>query len=219
MSRVDPDCQVRPFEPVPEPNYQANPPVARSNPRLNTPNDDTSTSPCDAGCPGEETLAEQLSVIVDEARAEYTAIGLRPYRVFSVIVQWSGGIKGRGVPSVVSETEILPRPWVTTEKLKDQATSSGIQERGMMKIKHISLRYTEDDIRALFFEQPVTDPYEGFIEVRIDSRDGNPVRRRFVTKSAPYRNEEKFYWSCDLIEQDQARSRSGRFDDVSNQST
>lgn len=186
---------------------------ARFNPRPQTPNNDPREHPNQQ--PG-RSLTEELGATVDDLRQLYTDFGQRPYRVFSVIVSWSGGSSGRGDAVVQQETELLPTPLVVDMKsVRGRATPGGFDEAGGITIKQISPRYTEDDIRALFFVQPLPVSKDGFLEVRVDSRDGETRRRRFVVKGAPYRDAGKFDWSARMVLQSHDRDRDGTIrDDV-----
>lgn len=176
------------------------------NPRIETANDDPAVGP--ARAPG-STLVEQLGKTVDDLRQLYTDFGLRPYRVFSVVTRWSGGAPGRGDEALVSETELLPTPVVKVDGLRGELTSGGLTERGTTRLSELSPRYTEDEIRQLFHCEPLPDGLQGWIEIRIDARDGSTERRRFVTRGVPERDAERFQWRSVLIRQDSARTRSG----------
>ena len=187
---------------------------ARTNPRPQTPNNDPREHPNRQ--PG-RSLTESLGSTVDDLRQLYTDFGQRPYRVFSVVEVWSGGASGRGDASIQSETELLPTPLVVDMKpVRGRSTPAGFDEAGSITIRQISPRYTEDDIRALFFVQPLPTDRDGFLEVRVDERDGSTRRRRFVVKGAPYRDAGKFDWSARMILQSHNRNRDGTIrDDVS----
>lgn len=179
----------------------------RFNPRAVKPNEDPALGPNPA--PG-ASLVEQLGPTADNLRQLYTEFGLRPYRVFSVVVKWSGGASGLGDAVVASETELLPTPLVKDMKpIRGVSKPAGRNEEGGIMLTQISPRYTEDDIRALFHTQPLGEALDGFLEVRVDSRDGEAVRRRFSVKGAPYRDAGKFEWSARLRIQYADRSRAG----------
>lgn len=199
---------AEPFEPVPESQQSPDdPPAPRTNPRAVRPNDDTQLGAL--GAP-ELSLVEDLADVVDDLRQLNTDFGLRPYRVFSVVYRWTGGAKGRGDAVLESETEFLPTPNITeVDQLRGQLTSGGTDEQGRIRMDEISPRYTEDDIRALFHVQPLPDGDEGFLEMRVDQRDGSTARRRFTTQNVPMRRADKFDWTVRLLEQQPPRSRSG----------
>lgn len=187
----------------------------RFNPRPTTANEDPRIGPNrQPGC----SLVEGLGETVDGLRQFYTDFGLRPYRVFSVVVRWSGGESGRGDASVESEVELLPTPLVHDMKqLRGVSKSAGRDEEGGVKLTQISPRYTEDDIRTIFHTQPLPGDRDGFLEIRVDERDGKTQRRRFSVKGTPFRDTEKFEWSVRLRAQTiaTARTRDGAIrDDV-----
>lgn len=178
-----------------------------SNPRLMQPGRDPALHPNRA--PG-RSLVESLGGVVDSLRQLATDFGLRPYRIFSVVVKWTGGSSGRGDAVVVSERELLPTPkLVDTASLEGEATPGGYLNRGSVRLVQVSPRYTEDDARALFHVQPLPTDMDGFIEMRIDARDGSTERRRFTVKSVPFRNAGRFEWVVPLTSQQGDRSRSG----------
>ena len=183
-------------------------PKARSNPRPTPPNVDPGLGP---NPQPERSLVEDMQPIVDDARQLNTDFGLRPYRVVSVVVRWTGGERGRGDPVVESEKEFLPTPKVKdySASLDGELKAAGITDRGTIRLSEISARYTEDDLDALFHLQPLPKDREGFVEVRHDRRDGETKRRRFVVEGVPFHDAENFQWVCRLLAQDPDRTRAG----------
>lgn len=180
------------------------------NPRPVTPNTDPSLA--DAGFVPGDSLAERLGPMVDRLRTLHTTTGVRPYRMFSVVARWTGGEEGRGVEEVVRETEFLPRPFVDVRPLRSETTPAGRKDRGMVRIRELSPRYTEDEIRELV--DPATDHRKGefsFVELRIDSRDGVTERRRLTIADVPWRSGDGFEWVVDAYIQQRPRSRTGAF--------
>ncbi len=162
------------------------------------------------------SLAASMQSIVDDARQLNTDFGIRPYRVFSVVVRWSGGERGRGDASVESEIEFLPTPKLKDyDSLAGDLRSGGEVERGQIKLTEISANYTEADLFTLFHVKPLTDDREGYVEIRHDGRQGaEPERRRFTLKGAPFHDATNFQWVCMLLAQDQARTKGGAVRDV-----
>ncbi len=187
----------------------------RFNPRPTTANSDPRLGP--NLNPG-RSLVEDLGGTVDDLRQLYTEFGLRPYRVFSVVEVWSGGESGRGDASIESEVELLPTPLVHDMKtIRGVSKAAGLDEVGGIKLTQISPRYTEDDVRTIFHTQPLPKDRDGYLEVRVDERDGVTKRRRFTVKGTPFRDTEKFEWSVRLRAQSiaSARTREGAIrDDV-----
>ena len=157
----------------------------------------------------ELSLVESLGPTVDGLRQIFTDVGMRPYRVFSVVVRFSGGEPGRGREEVASETELLPTPKLDVRPVTTVILSGGRVERGGARLSEVSPRYTEDDIRALFRVKPLPAGHVGYIESRIDGRDGVTQRRRFAVKGAPFRDAENFQWIVQLGSEDGERSRDG----------
>lgn len=192
------------------------PPKPRRNPRPVPPDRDPSLHPL---ARPSSSLVESLGDVVDDARQIVTDLGLRPYRVFSVVVRWSGGEVGKGDPCVESEVELLPTPKVVffgevgVGGLTTKMTEGGLSERGDAKMMEISPRYTEDDVRQLFHLQPLPAGLDGFVEVRMDARDGSSIRRRFAVL-VPQRRAEKFDWIVRLKRQNQNDRRDSSVDNV-----
>lgn len=158
----------------------------------------------------ERSLFEEMGEIADEMRQIETDLGARPYRVFAVVLEWTGKEKGRGDPVVVRETELLPTPLVRLRGVRTTAGSGGKAEKGYTEITEISPRYTEDELQWSFHVKQPSEGVEVFYEVRQDARDGRqPVRRRFVLRSPPERNVEEHEWILRLSVQDERRSRTG----------
>lgn len=170
-----------------------------------SPNDDPRLRPVD----GSRTLVDELGELADDMRQIGVDLGLRPYRVFSVRIRWSGDRVGTGEPAVVLEEEFLPTPKVTTRLRREAREPGGWVERGGTTLTEVSPRYTEAQIDALCARTgPLNE--ERFIEVRMDSRDGEEVpRRRYVVTEAPERRAERFDWRVQLSPQDDGRTRAG----------
>lgn len=184
---------------------------SRTNPRAITADND----PREHANPlPQQSLVESLGGVVDELRQLHTDFGLRPYRVFSVVIGYSGGEVGRGKAQVVSEVELLPTPkLVDMKSVRGISKPAGFDEEGAITLKQISPRYTEDDINEIFFQQPLPKAAIGFLEVRVDERDGSTKRRRFVVKGTPFRDAGKFEWSVRLTAQSHDRDRQGAIQD------
>lgn len=180
------------------------PPVPAQNPRVETPETDPDLAPV---LQPERTLVESLGDVVDDLRQLYTDFGARPYRVFSVVCEWSGGETGRGVVSVISEREFLPTPKVWIGGGQKVATAAGVMREGSAELREISPRYTEDDIAALF-PRALGPAQLAFIEVRMDNRDGStPIRRRYTVQRTPQRDALHFEWRVPLTSQEDERNR------------
>lgn len=156
------------------------------------------------------SLVESLGETVDSLRQLYTDFGLRPYRLFSVVYEWSGGDVGRGTPRVISDEELLPTPKVReTSGVAGEVRSGGLVERGSIRLEQVSPRYTEDQIRVLFHQLPLGPSRQGFLEMRVDRRDGCTERRRFIVRGIPFRHAEGSEWRVTLLRQDEDRLRNG----------
>lgn len=188
---------ARPPDPRPEPGKVRNP-------RPITPNLDPSLHRnARPAC----SLVESFGPLVDDMRQLEVDLGLRFYEVFSVVVRWSGGERGRGTATLVSEMPFLPVPQVTgLGNGRRDLRAAGNVKRGEIWLRKLSPRYTEDDI-VLLFPRELRDDEEHFIEVRGDARDGSTARRRYHIVGEPER--QAFEWQVRLIKQDEDRTRGG----------
>jgi len=174
------------------------------NPRWQVPSTDPALGPA---CDPAESLVESLGGVADDLRQIGVDLGMRPYRVFSVVVRWTGGEIGRGTPTS-AEREFLPTPKLAEPSVNNEPKTGGLVERGSARLTAISPRYTEDEVRSLFGcdEEPGV---ETFVEVRVDARDGSTERRRFVVSGMPFREVDRFQWVAKLLRQDTDRRRNG----------
>lgn len=189
---------------------------ATSNPRGILPSDLPGIGPAPSP---ERTFGNELQTTVDEIRQIVTDLGFAPYRVFSILIRWTGGAIGRGQATCVEEKEILPTPRVTeTSGVQGELRSAGVVERGSVVLDRISAGYTEDELRSLFMLAPVgaEAPASGlrpgeqvFVELRVDARDGLTERRRFIVVGVPYRDQKNMQWKVRLQRQDVERARNG----------
>lgn len=159
----------------------------------------------------DRSLGAELSEVVDDARGLIADLGLAPYRVFSVLEQWSGGSRGRGEVSILAEREFTPPPVLNYRPIRRELGSAGVVERGEVTLERISPRYTEDEIRS-FFPVSLERGQYVYIEARFDGRDGGtPQRRRFTIASVPYLEiPRRFQWVVRLRPQDDPRDDAGR---------
>lgn len=170
-----------------------------------SPLDDTLNKPCSS----DMSLVEELGEVVDDLRQIATEFGARPYRVFSIVVGWSGGEIGRGDQTVLEETELLPTPFIDLSSIRYRVTSGGKTDDGTVKMFEISPRYTEDEVRALF-SRALGTAEQQFIEVRLDARFGeDPVRHRLTLSGMPFHDATGFQWVVNLLVQQEERRRTG----------
>lgn len=160
------------------------------------------------------SLGADLSSVVDDARQIVADLGLRPYRVFSVVEEWTGGTRGRGEPMIIFTREFTPPPVIRYTQLRREMESAGVVERGELTMEKISPSLTEEDIRSFFpgpFRQ-LAPSQTAYIEARFDGRSGGaPQRRRFTVASVPYLElPDRFQWVVRLRPQDDPRDDAGR---------
>jgi hypothetical protein len=170
-----------------------------------------------------QTLVSRLIPTVDKIRQLYTDLGLRTYRVFLVVTDWSGGERGRGTMTELARTEILPTPRVDGVTGVSQILhATGLEEEGSISVSQISVKYSEDDLLGTVpLVQDSTDRRTGkksvefFWEVVEDRGVCDPTgattarRRRFTPSGAPELSKDTFSWKINLKKQDIDRSRSG----------
>ena len=153
------------------------------------------------------SLVESLGDVTDDIRQLYTDFGLRPYTVHVVRQRWTGGQIGRGEVQVVFDQPLLPSPEVVgIASIERTSTNAGRINRGDVTLYKVSPRYTEDQITR-YFSTELRDDEEGFIEIRIDNRDGQTERKRYVVVGTPERRPGRFEWVVRLRKQDRNRSR------------
>jgi hypothetical protein len=162
------------------------------------------------------SLNESFSSLADDMRQMLTDFGMRPYRVFSVITEWSSGELYRGDERVVSEKEFLPTPLVDLRPIYTTMTEAGLMESGDLFMREISPSLTEDQVRQLCFNgEPLGAGQQGYIEIRHDTRkEMLTERRRFTVRGAPWHDAEKFEWVVSLSEEEGARERDGSIEGV-----
>jgi len=129
--------------------------------------------------------------------------------VFSVVVSWDGGEVGKGDQRIEDETELLPTPRVDISSIRYNVTTGGWTDDGYVKVYEVSPRYTQDEIRTLFYRQLEVGE-QSFVEVREDPRHGeDPVRHRFVLSGLPFYDATGFQWVLTLKIQQEERNRDG----------
>ena len=180
------------------------------NPRrgANHPNGDPVLRPLRTG-EAKRTDVELLGDVADDLRQLLTDFGVRPYTVRTVRVRWSGGEIGRGEPTVVFDLPLEPTPLVSDiRSVRRELGNAGIVARGDVRLSEVSPRYTEREI-VNYFHQGMGPDEVGFIEVRIDDRDGQPERKRYVVAGTPERRAVRFDWTVTLTKQDGDRNLDG----------
>ena len=159
------------------------------------------------------TLAQRLIPVADNIRNLFTRFGLRTYKVRIVRVRWSDGRRGRGVPQVVAEKDILPTPLVQDlSGITEILNPIGLDEVGTITVSEISGRFTDDELRFLAEDgEPPGPDEEVFYEIEFPDPDGNrdSVKRRFLLRGAPYYNAGRFQWQIRLERVNEDRSRDG----------
>jgi hypothetical protein len=158
-----------------------------------------------------KTLARRFVGLADSLRDLLTKFGLRSYRVSLVRIQWSGGKRGRGVPTVVEETPILPTPKIgSLEAISEMASSIGLNEVGSLELSQVSGTFTEEQLSGRSPEgDPIPPSQEFFYEVEFFPNDGLPTKRRFFPSSAPVYFPGRLQWCVQLTKANKDRMREG----------
>ncbi len=156
------------------------------------------------------SLVGEFDDVIDEMRQLQTDVGARPYRVFAVVIEWSGKEVGKGDPRVIVERELLPTPLVRLRGVRVERTSIGKAERGYTELSELSPGYTEEELQRSFHVKQLTEGVEAFYEIQQDRRDPGAPRRRFTLVSPPERDVENFQWVLRLGRQDPDRARDGK---------
>jgi hypothetical protein len=153
------------------------------------------------------SLMARLAPTIDAARQLAVDLGMRYYDVLSIVVRWSGGERGRGDPTVVSERRFTPTPKVTGVKDGDrQSMPGGTVRRGDVELTKISPQYSYDDVLGLL-PRDLRSNEEHFIELVGDGRDGRPPRSRYTVIGDPERTPTG--WKVRLTKADEDRRRDG----------
>lgn len=159
------------------------------------------------------TLARTLVPVADSLRNLYSTFGLRPYVVRLIKTRWSGGRRGVGAESIVSETPILPTPLIADlTSLQQINTPIGLDEFGEVGLTEVSGAYTEDFLRGHDTEgRPPAVDEQFYYEVEFPPpcTGATGERRRFAMRAAPMYQSSRFQWSLRLERQRQDRTRTG----------
>lgn len=159
------------------------------------------------------TLAQRLIPVADNIRNLNTRFGIRTYKVKIVRVRWSGDRRGRGVPTVELELDILPTPLVQDlTTLTEILNPVGLDETGVIGVSEISGDYTDDQLRFLNEGESPGPDEEVFYEIEYPQPDGafgGAFRRRFTLRGAPYYSAGQFQWRIRLEKSNEDRSRMG----------
>ena len=92
-----------------------------------------------------DNLVDSLLEVVDDLRGDlHPAMGVRQWRVYTVLRTWSGTEVGDGTKTD-TETQILPQPLVSYD-LANKLTPGGVDDDGIVTLSEISLTYTEAEL-------------------------------------------------------------------------
>lgn len=158
------------------------------------------------------TLARKFIPLGDRLRDLLTKFGLRTNRTSLVFIQWSGGQRGVGTPTVISEELILPSPKINDLSiLSADVQDLGINEQGQIEVSEISGRYTEEQLMGRSADGSDTpEDTEFFWEIEFPKPDGTPgEKRRFFPRSAPSYEPGKLQWRLRLERSTDDRARNG----------
>lgn len=140
-------------------------------------------------------LVDDLLGVIDDVRGDlHPALGVRQYRVFSVLRTWDGEERGVGGFAEV-ETEFLPQPLVEAfvDSLGGRLLPAGLDEAGIVRLRELSLTYTAAEIAG-----PALLPHqEWLVRVRDAYGQGEPQRDFIVKGTYPDRIKD-IGWSVAL---------------------
>lgn len=174
---------------------------------------DTSRLTDIAGADYQNTVARRLVPTADRLRNLLTRFGLRPYKVRMVVVRWSEGFRGRGVPNVLSVVDMLPTPAVLSlDGVTQVVNPVGEQEEGTISLSEISGCYTEEQLRGQGPQgEPIPPSDEFFYEIEWPKPNGMAsVKRRFNVRGAPAYQADNFQWTVRLERSLGDRNRAGK---------
>ncbi len=152
----------------------------------------------------DDLLVDSLVPTVDALRNDlHAAFGVRHFRVFVVTRTWTGAMPGLGTYTDV-ELELSPRPLVEPfTELKYKLEPCGLSVAGYIRVKEISLTYTEDELGAP--DVPAENVQRFW---KISEGHGQSTQTRYFTlKGPPYPDRIKnIGWQAQLqvIEQSAA---------------
>lgn len=140
-----------------------------------------------------DILVDDLVATVDELRALPNELGIRQFRLYTVVRTWSGDEPGAGDFSE-AETEIVPRPLVEAFRRTDRLEPCGLDEADVVKVSEVSLSYTEDEIAGAGLERN-----QQWL-VRVKDGYGQGARTRdFVLEGSPWPDRLKTIgWTFNL---------------------
>lgn len=155
------------------------------------------------------TLVRRFIPLADSLRNLLTRFGLRSYRVALVYVQWSGGRRGVGVPSVVKEVALLPTPKISPlTGLSELVQPVGLDELGSIELSQVSGRFTEEELRGFSVDgEEVPRDTEFFYEVEFFPQQGQSQKRRFFPRTPPAYMPGRLQWVVRLEKANEDRSR------------
>ena len=158
------------------------------------------------------TLARRFIPLADQLRPLLTVYGLRAYSVMIVRTRWSGGERGIGTESMVSEMRLEPTPKLgDLTSLTETLHSIGIDEVGTVDLTQISGRYTEEQLRGLESgEDELPRDEQVYYEAEFFRTDGGPsTHRRFCLRGTPNYAPGKLSWGVRLERAHEDRTRDG----------
>lgn len=164
------------------------------------------------GRAAEDTVARRLIRVADRMRDVRVRFGLRTYKVHMVRTRWSGGVRGKGVETLVSDDVVLPTPLVSD--LTGLALTVGpavFNEIGTIVLSEVSGKYTENMLQGRGRGgEPVPDDESFWYEVEFTQAGMDTAeRRRFSIRSAPMYQAGRFQWLITLHVASQGRGREG----------
>lgn len=123
---------------------------------------------------GDNLVDDLIPDVIDGIRADlHPTLGVRQFRVFTVVRTYTGSVIGEGDFTEV-ETELVPQPLVQPYKTRLQLEDCGIDEAGFIVLREISLTYTEAEVSG-----PPSDPDTEDFLIKITDAHGQAIPDTF----------------------------------------
>lgn len=133
-------------------------------------------------------LVDELAFeVVDALRDElHTDLGVRQFSVFTVRRTYTLGVSGEG-DFTDTEVEIIPQPLVEPYRTRFELEPCGLDESGLVKLREISLSYTEAELTGGYGANQVIDPDAEEWLIKITDAHGQEISDTYwIVDRRPY---------------------------------
>jgi hypothetical protein len=156
-------------------------------------------------------LIDSLVDVIDDLRGSlHPQFGVRPFRVYTVLRQWTGGMVGAGdfIDTIV---ELTPQPRVHQwDGYKWVLLAAGTHEDGKIRLTEVSLRYTYSEIAPsdMQFDSEKFLRNRQFFYVLADAYGQQSKSRYLRVSKPPFPDREKdIGWVVDLMDMNIERGK------------